>query len=402
MNELHVASRPRVQVVRCQITAKELNVMGIMPSPAIKKTQSARSAYAAEPEFAQATLSEAEFLRALCFERKRTERSGRPFVLMLFEAGRLLETPEVGEQMAAALLTSIRDTDLIGWYKRGDSMAALFTEITDPSVAEEAIFPKVLNALGERLPSEILEQVRITVHHFPEDPGGKGSGDLVLYPDLTNRNQNRKASRGVKRAFDIVGSSTLLLLLSPLLLLIALAVKVTSKGPILFRQRRVGQYGQEFDFLKFRSMFVNNDDTVHREYVQKFIAGNNSIGNGKDKRVFKLTRDPRITSVGRILRRTSLDELPQLFNVLKGQMSLVGPRPPLPYEVARYQSWHRRRILEAPPGITGLWQVSGRSRLSFDEMVRLDLQYIDRASFAFDLQILLRTPFAVMSGDGAY
>lgn len=376
--------------------------MGIMPSPVMKKTQSARSAYAAELEYVQVTLPEPEFLRALCFERKRTERSGRPFVLMLFEAGRLFERREVGEQLSAALLTSIRDTDLIGWYKDGDTMAALFTEIADPALAEEVLFPKVLGALSERIPSEILEQIRITAHHFPEEPGGKGSGDLVLYPDLTNRNQNRKASRGVKRAFDIVGSASLLLVLSPLLLLIALAVKVTSKGPILFRQRRVGQYGQEFDFLKFRSMFVNNDDSVHREFVQKFIAGNKSIGNGKDKRVFKLTRDPRITSVGRILRRTSLDELPQFLNVLKGEMSLVGPRPPLPYEVERYQSWHRRRILEAPPGITGLWQVSGRSRLSFDEMVRLDLQYIDRASLALDLQILLRTPFAVMSGDGAY
>jgi lipopolysaccharide/colanic/teichoic acid biosynthesis glycosyltransferase len=373
-----------------------------MPSPVIRKKESARQAYAAEQEYAQTVLPESEFLRALCFERKRTERSGRPFVLMLFEGGRLFEKREVGEQLSSALLTSIRDTDLLGWYRTEDTMAALFTEISDPSLAEEAIFPKVLDALGERLPSEILEQIRITVHHFPEEPGGKGSGDLVLYPDLTNRNQNRKASRGVKRAFDIVGSSALLFLLSPLLLLIALAVKITSKGPVLFRQRRVGQYGQEFDFLKFRSMFVNNDDTVHREYVQKFIAGNGDIGNGKDKRVFKLTRDPRVTSVGRILRRTSLDELPQFFNVLKGEMSLVGPRPPLPYEVERYQSWHRRRILEAPPGITGLWQVSGRSRLTFDEMVRLDLQYIDRASFALDLQILLRTPFAVMSGDGAY
>lgn len=191
-----------------------------------------------------------------------------------------------------------------------------------------------------------------------------------------------------------------MLVLSPIFLLIAVVVRLTSKGPILFRQQRVGQYGARFTFLKFRSMYVNNSAEIHKEYVKKLIAGT-ADQKGRDG-VFKIVDDPRITPIGRFLRRTSLDELPQFLNVLRGDMSLVGPRPPLCYEVEAYDVWHRRRLLEARPGITGLWQVSGRCRTRFDEMVRLDLQYARKQSLALDLKILLRTPAAVLSGDGAY
>jgi lipopolysaccharide/colanic/teichoic acid biosynthesis glycosyltransferase len=185
----------------------------------------------------------------------------------------------------------------------------------------------------------------------------------------------------------------------PVLLCVAAAVKLTSKGPVFFRQQRVGEAGEPFTMFKFRTMQVNADHRIHQEYVEKFIQ-NQAATSGKDA-VFKLVNDPRVTSVGDFLRRSSLDELPQFWNVLRGDMSLVGPRPPLPYEVARYKRWHRRRVLEAKPGITGLWQVTGRSRTTFDEMVRLDLRYARTRSVWNDLHILLATPKAVLSGKGA-
>jgi lipopolysaccharide/colanic/teichoic acid biosynthesis glycosyltransferase len=152
--------------------------------------------------------------------------------------------------------------------------------------------------------------------------------------------------------------------------------------------------------FKFRTMKVNADPRIHQEYVEKFIQSNQAATSGNGA-VFKLQNDPRVTPVGNFLRRSSLDELPQFWNVLRGEMSLVGPRPPLPYEVARYKQWHRRRVLEAKPGITGLWQVTGRSRTTFDEMVRLDLRYARSHSVWTDLNILLATPKAVFSGKGA-
>jgi lipopolysaccharide/colanic/teichoic acid biosynthesis glycosyltransferase len=207
----------------------------------------------------------------------------------------------------------------------------------------------------------------------------------------------------LKRLIDLGGSLALLALLSPVFLTIAAAIKVTSRGPVLFRQKRIGEHGTPFTFLKFRSMYVNNDSSEHREYVRQLIEGkaDKKPGNGKGAGVFKLTNDPRITPVGRFLRRSSLDELPQLINVLRGEMSLVGPRPPVPYEVEAYATWHRRRLLEAKPGITGLWQVYGRSRVEFDDMVRLDLRYARECSPLLDLKILLQTPKAVIGGDGA-
>src|SRR5258708_11803196 len=211
------------------------------------------------------------------------------------------------------------------------------------------------------------------------------------------------AFRVMKRTMDIAGALLALMFFSPLCLAAALAVKMTSEGPIFFRQRRIGRHGQSFVFLKFRSMYVNNDAAVHREYVQQLIAGKaaKQPSNGNGEGVYKLTKDSRITRVGAFLRKTSMDELPQFINVLNGDMSLVGPRPPVPYEVEAYDIWHRRRLLEAKPGITGLWQVSGRSRVKFDDMVRLDLHYARTWSPWTDLKILLRTPGAVMLGEGA-
>jgi lipopolysaccharide/colanic/teichoic acid biosynthesis glycosyltransferase len=203
---------------------------------------------------------------------------------------------------------------------------------------------------------------------------------------------------------DVAGSIGGILICSPFLIAIPVLIKLTSNGPVLFRQQRIGLLGKDFTFLKFRSMVANSDPAIHKKYVEDLIQ--NRIGDkeqeGKAGPVYKLTNDPRITPLGRFLRKTSLDELPQLFNVLKGNMSLVGPRPPIPYEVAAYQSWHRRRIIEVKPGITGLWQVRGRSRTTFDEMVRLDLQYISTQSLWLDIKLILQTPLAVLIGSGAY
>jgi exopolysaccharide biosynthesis polyprenyl glycosylphosphotransferase len=208
----------------------------------------------------------------------------------------------------------------------------------------------------------------------------------------------------MKRMMDVLGSALALAIFLPVFLVIAIAVKATSEGPVFFRQRRVGQHGNSFMFLKFRSMYANNDAQVHKQYVQQLIAGkaDKHPSNGNGEGVYKMTKDSRITRVGAFLRKTSLDELPQFFNVLKGEMSLVGPRPPIPYEVEAYEIWHRRRLLEAKPGITGLWQISGRSRVKFDDMVRLDLQYARNWSPWMDIKILLRTPGAVVLGSGAH
>ena len=203
---------------------------------------------------------------------------------------------------------------------------------------------------------------------------------------------------------DICGSLAALVVFSPVLAVIAASIKLTSRGPVLFRQQRIGQFGRRFTFLKFRSMHSNTDSRIHEEYVQWFISGANGSGQGAHtvSATFKLTADPRITPVGKFLRKTSLDELPQLLNVLSGEMSLVGPRPPIPYEFQRYRVWHKGRLLAVKPGITGLWQVEGRSRVTFDEMVRMDLKYANSRSLWVDLKLLFRTPAAAFSGKGAY
>jgi exopolysaccharide biosynthesis polyprenyl glycosylphosphotransferase len=215
------------------------------------------------------------------------------------------------------------------------------------------------------------------------------------------------ALRGVsligKRTVDLVISLVAVVVFAPILLLIATLVRFSSQGPILFRQIRAGKDGTPFTFYKFRTMRHNIDDTIHREYATSFIGGKElRLRDEKnDKKIFKLPNDPRITSIGRILRRTSLDELPQLFNVIRGDMSLVGPRPPIAYELTIYREWHKRR-LKAKPGITGLWQVSGRSSVPFHDMVLLDIYYINRWSLSLDIEIILKTIPVVLYGKGAY
>jgi exopolysaccharide biosynthesis polyprenyl glycosylphosphotransferase len=286
-------------------------------------------------------------------------------------------------------------------------LGVIFTELGDAKKEEvlSSLRSRVGKTIEENLVAADAAAINLAFYFFPDDMADPiGSLEMKLYPDFGRRKQAKPAMQTLKRTFDIVASSAGLIALSPLLLTIAALVKMTSEGPALFKQARVGQFGKKFNFLKFRSMYLNNDPALHKEYVQKFIAGQAEQRKDPKKAsgVYKLTNDPRITPLGRFLRKTSLDELPQLINVLRGEMSLIGPRPPVPYEFESYDIWHRRRMIEVKPGITGLWQVNGRSRTSFDEMVRLDLRYAKNWSLWLDMKILLQTPAAVLSGDGAY
>lgn len=214
--------------------------------------------------------------------------------------------------------------------------------------------------------------------------------------------REKRVQRAIKRAIDVVCSAFGIVALSPLLLLISLAVKLSSPGPVLFRHHRVGLNGRPFSCLKFRSMVVNNDQSIHQRYWEGLRErGEEAAVDKTGKRVYKLVDDPRVTRLGRILRRWSMDELPQLFNVLRGQMSLVGPRPCLTYEWESYHGWHKRR-LGVDAGITGLWQVTGRSNVSFEEMVLLDLYYAANWSLGMDIKLMFRTVPAVLNGEGAH
>lgn len=348
-------------------------------------------------------------------ERKRTERSGRPFLLMLVDVKAFEKQKgraKAMEKIAYTLCSCSRKIDIKGWYRRGVVLGVVFTEIAHAGQeVNERIMKKMLQNLSLTLRPDELQKVKISLHSYPEDaeekPGNKNVFDLYLYPDLSRKNRTGRMSLVLKRLFDILGSACALVLLSPLFLVIAVAVRVSSEGPVFYRQTRVGLAGKEFTFLKFRSMFVNNDPNTHIDYIKRYINGaSDGDRDGKcipgQGGVYKITHDPRITSIGRLLRRLSLDELPQFINVLKGEMSLVGPRPPIPYECDNYETWHRGRVLEVKPGLTGLWQVRGRSRMAFNDMVRLDLQYARERSFWLDLKILLETPAAVVWCKGAY
>ncbi len=268
--------------------------------------------------------------------------------------------------------------------------------IADPNVDGEALF-EVMMRCGRRRGVEF----RIAPSLFNCLPSKTEIDQIGALPMIRLfREPLSHAARLVKRASDIAIAALALVLLLPVWVIIALLIKWDSRGPVFFKQERVGMDGRIFLVYKFRTMHQNSDDRVHQEYQLKFIAGHAEANLGDAKRpAYKLSTDPRITRIGRWLRRTSLDEVPQLFNVLLGDMSVVGPRPPITYEVEAYELAHRRR-LDMKPGLTGLWQVSGRNRLPFDEMVRLDLFYIENWSLLLDLKIILRTVLVIFRGDG--
>jgi lipopolysaccharide/colanic/teichoic acid biosynthesis glycosyltransferase len=329
---------------------------------------------------------------------------------MLLDPGKLLKAGKTAVlgNLLAAITRSTRDTDLKGWYKAGSIIGVIFTEVggdEDKSIVH-ALSTKLTDSLYNVLSIQDINEVRLSFHVFPEDwddenPEGPVSSTLQI--ELARDTHRKKFSLSAKRLMDIAGSLAGLIICLPVFVIIAAAIKLTSRGPVLFQQVRLGQYGRKFRFLKFRSMYVNNDPSIHEEYVKRFIAGASETERtvGDQQKLYKLTADPRITAVGRFLRSSSLDELPQFLNVLRGEMSLVGPRPPVIYEFERYDLWHKQRLLAVKPGITGLWQVHGRSRVKFDDMVRLDIRYARSWSLWLDIKILFRTPGAVLSGHGA-
>ncbi len=352
------------------------------------------------------------FRTLLTLERRRAQRSGQTFILMLLD-GTLVDEKKRGagfaDKLVGAVSGAVRESDIIGWYEQGKVLGVIFTELNqiENLPVADVLEHKIQKAFKENLDRSVASNIVVTLHVFPESKEkGKREQQAVdekLYAEEQKRPGGHKISMFAKRLVDLAGSLALLLILAPVMGAIAAAIKLSSKGPVIFRQRRVGQFGKDFDCLKFRTMVTDNDPKIHQEYVQNFISGKVKEETESQSRevIYKIKDDPRVTAVGRFLRRASLDELPQFWNVLTGEMSLVGPRPPVPYEFKVYDLWHQRRVLEAKPGVTGLWQVMGRSRTTFDEMVRMDLRYCQGWSLWLDVKILLATPFAVFKGSGA-
>ncbi len=357
----------------------------------------------------QQVLPEELFVGMLCLERKKAERSQKKLLLVLVDATDALQSlghREVRAGLVRAVDGARRETDIAGWYQEGRILGTIFTEMGDLSpTCVQTVVNKVRDALGVELSPEDLKRVHVSVHVFGSN---EQDSDLppntAFYPDLFDHKGSKRIPLLVKRCIDVVLSAAALVVCLPLFLVIAIAVKLGSKGPVIFQQERLGQFRKPFKCFKFRSMYAQNDPKIHQEFMKDLIAGSykSKDEEGTGRPVYKMKDDPRVTRVGRFLRRTSFDELPQFINVLLGDMSLVGPRPPLAYEYERYDTWHRRRVLEVKPGITGLWQVKGRSRVPFDDMVRLDIQYAREWSVWLDVAILLQTPRAVVLGDGAY
>ncbi|MEI7635698.1 MAG: sugar transferase [Syntrophus sp. (in: bacteria)] len=354
----------------------------------------------------QTHFSKAFFHQMLSLERSRTERSGEPFLLLLLDIFALKaekHAEQILDKLQPALKCALRETDINGWYDDNRIIGIICTGMkTIDQRAIGKILSKIRGQFGEILTPELIDRIVISVHVYPEQQGDlstNGTVDIILYPDISKKDPIARLSLSVKRGMDVALSAAAIFLLAPVFLVIAVTIKLTSDGPVFFRQERMGQNGRRFTFLKFRSMYNDGDPRVHRDYIQKYISDqqNSSIEPG----LYKLKDDPRITPIGRYIRKTSLDELPQFINVLAGDMSLVGPRPPIPYECDLYSTWHRKRLLSCKPGITGLWQVMGRSHTTFDDMVRLDLKYISNWSLALDIKIMLKTPGAVFSGSGA-
>ncbi len=372
----------------------------------VKYTRSFDQAFAQT----ETALRENVFHSMLTLERRRAERSRKPFVLMLLDAN--LENGTAAailEEAADVIMASKREIDLVGWYKESHILGVIFTEVSieGERPLTEILQTKIETALARHLGRGKAAKIAISLHIFPEIWDRNNShwvADAKFYSELNRGNTRKRMPLVIKRVMDVAGSAVLLLALSPLLAAIAAVIKLTSKGPVIFQQERLGRFGARFKCLKFRTMFTNNDPKIHQEFIQQFISGKEECGkkNESQQAVYKIINDPRVTPIGALLRKTSLDELPQFWNVLRGEMSLVGPRPPVPYEFEIYDIWHRRRVLDIKPGVTGLWQVSGRSRTRFDDMVRLDLRYCQTWSLWLDLKILISTPRAVFGGDGAF
>jgi lipopolysaccharide/colanic/teichoic acid biosynthesis glycosyltransferase len=323
-------------------------------------------------------------------ERRRADRTKSPLSIAIFRYDGAQDDELVrGADLLALFRKQKRETDILGTL--GDRTVALILPDTSSQGAQE---------LARRLevPLRAL-QFTLTAGTYPDDLfddllKGRLRDLTQAHPLFIDRRPSaERLGKLVKRTIDVAGASMGIVLLSPVMLATAATIALTSPGPVIYRQIRLGKGGVPFTFYKFRSMRPDGGDQIHREYVISLISGGQGrAANGSAAKPWaKLQSDPRVTPVGRFIRRTSIDELPQLFNVLKGDLSLIGPRPALTYEAEEYQSWHLRRILEVKPGVSGLWQVEGGPNVTFDDMVRLDLQYVRTQSVMLDLKIMVKT-----------
>jgi len=342
-------------------------------------------------------LGESVFKDTLVRERKRADRFGAPFAVLIVDRTDAASDTDYWVPIVASIAGIKRDSDAVGWLEDGAVLGVLLPDVTRAGAL--TVLDRLRRELAVRIGEPALATVsmRLYAHGLEAGPDGAPFPPVDLLVEAFLQEDQRPFRDAAKRALDVAGSLTMMLLFAPVMLVAIIAVKVTSPGPVFLRQVRIGRRGEPFKMLKLRTMYVNAGHGIHRDYMAWFIkqsAKETQSGAG----FFKIKDDPRVTRPGRVLRRTSLDELPQFLNVLRGEMSLVGPRPPLPFEVEQYQPWHRRRVLEAKPGITGLWQVSGRSRTTFDDMVRLDLRYARTHTLWTDIRILLATPRAMFKG----
>ena len=320
------------------------------------------------------------FTSILTRERDRADRTGLEFCLVAFEAGTNNGRGAVTRYLVSLVTSRIRTTDDAGWLDDGRIGVVL------PHTSTDGAWKFAHNVLKEF--DEESPRPACTVYAYPSswlsDADGGGEQAKPLDSAILG------GIPAWKRAIDISGSIFALIVLSPLLLAVAILIKIVSPGPLFFRQERMGLLGKTFTLWKFRSMHVNADTSVHKEYLHELINNEKSMTKLDNK------KDPRIIPFGTILRKTGIDELPQLINVLRGEMSLVGPRPCLPYEAREYQPWQKRRF-DTIPGLTGLWQVSGKNRTTFKEMMRLDIAYAKKLKFLLDVKIFLKTIPAIVA-----
>ena len=354
---------------------------------------------------ADGLLAEDRFRMLLDGEKRRVDRNGRFFSIAIFESGDADKDPPEITTIAKAVKDRIRITDAAGWLK-GQRIGVFL-----PDTPEKGAWKLTDDISAKFAPASIGRNVQVYPFRAPaekQEPGRSDSGGVpaaaAKFPNNSRTAKERhrcisvkcrppaagtqkRAFRALKRTLDLTIALPVLAAACPLMLAIAAVIKLISAGPVMFMQERVGLTGDIFTMLKFRTMDVTADPAIHEQYVTGLVSNK--------KRMAKIDDRQQLIPMGQLLRRTFLDELPQLLNVIKGQMSIVGPRPAIPYELNAYSDWHMERFA-ALPGMTGLWQVSGKNRLNFDDMVRLDIRYTRSRSIWTDVKILLKTPLAIM------
>jgi lipopolysaccharide/colanic/teichoic acid biosynthesis glycosyltransferase len=334
-------------------------------------------------------LCTAEELRDFVWrEWERSLRTGQQFTLVFFEVtGEHRKSRDACTELGRALLGRLRMSDDAGWLT-AERLCAVLPSTT--AAGGRALQDDIRDELGGRI--AIQTHIRSYSPRWDLELAFDGKRDMGFHEFIPKEPIWRRLA-------DVSGALLGTVAAAPVMIFVAMAVKLTSPGPVLFKQRRIGYRGMPFYMYKFRSMTAGASDSIHQQYVRKLINGNADLNH---EGCYKLADDPRLTTVGRFIRKWSLDELPQLFNVIKGDMSLVGPRPDPWYAKDDYLPWYYDRALRIKPGITGLWQVEGRSRVSYENMVRMDIRYLKRRSLVSDLWIFLRTFRAVFSRSGAH